>query len=108
MCSPNKIEAREAPLSDMKDIENIDPISFGRDPSRKDDKREPEMFDDYLAVMLTQPSQPATNVQKPSKTRIKKTVSVHGGAIGPPITPALAVPETPPLSEPIVIPPVLR
>ena len=42
------------PLTDTKDIENIDPKNFIRDPSRKDDKREPELFDDYLAEMLTQ------------------------------------------------------
>ena len=96
------------PLSGMEDIENIDPKNFIRDPSRKDDKREPELFDNYLAVMLIQQSLPATNKQKPSRTRMLKAVSVHGGAIGPSITPALAIPEPPPLPESIFIPRVLR
>ena len=39
---------------DTEDLEIIDPKQFTPDPSRRDDKREPELFDNYIEVSQNQ------------------------------------------------------
>ena len=63
---------------DVEDIYPINPELFVRDPSRKADKREPDLFDDYLADMLLNENRITQNNQQPPRAKVRLTVPLAG------------------------------
>ena len=72
------------PPPDTKDIFPVKPEHFERDPSRKDDRREPELFDDYLVDLLNDEKTQTREDTQPT-TRARVRVGIQIGAAPAPV-----------------------
>ena len=72
------------PPPDTEDISPVKPEHFERDPSRKDDKLEPELFDEYLVDLLNDKNTQTREDTQPT-TRSRVRVGIQLGAAPAPV-----------------------
>ena len=77
MCSQNAIKSNEA-SPDTEVIYPVKPEHFERDPAGKYDKREPELFDDYLDLLNDENTE--TREDKLPTTHARVQVGIQLGA----------------------------
>ena len=82
--------------ADLQDLEAIDPQQFVPDPSRRDDKREPELFDRHVEdLIFPQPKQQAKVPNEQPGPQIRLSIPLGGAPFAAP-PPAPIVPPIPP------------
>ena len=85
------------------DIQEIDPVKFEADPSRRTTRNEPELFDEYIPNLLEEEHSAAfskTATVQPSHIRLGVTVSLKGAPVVPLVAP---VPPIVPVTPPILV-----